>query len=163
MKNQHFRASFVRQYWMVFAGTGLAMVVVMAGVTAALRAFTAKTTPIREDSQSMAFAATSNTADSMSRPVDRPFIAPSPTCRVAQISFLAPSSQATVMDSGFSARRMFIAKQEPAGKPQVVENMCGTKVPFQSSPPAACKKAKAESKLVFILHVSGNFEDPQFT
>jgi hypothetical protein len=163
MKSQQLRASFVRQYWMVFAGTGLAMVVVTAGVAAAIRAFKAETTAIRRDSPPTAVEATSKTTDSASGPVNRPAIAPGAPCRVAEITFLAAASQPTVTDSDVSARPMLIAKQEPADKAQVLENTCGTKVCFQSSPAAACKKAEAESKLVFILHVSGNFEDPQFT
>jgi hypothetical protein len=29
--------------------------------------------------------------------------------------------------------------------------------------PTAAAKAKADEKLVFVLHVSGHFEDPKFT
>jgi hypothetical protein len=39
----------------------------------------------------------------------------------------------------------------------------GTTVTFVSSPSEAARKAKAEEKLVFVLHVSGHFEDPKFT
>jgi hypothetical protein len=39
----------------------------------------------------------------------------------------------------------------------------GTAVDFLDSPTTAAKKAAQEQKLVFVLHVSGNFEDPQFT
>lgn len=39
----------------------------------------------------------------------------------------------------------------------------GTAVDFLDSPAEAAKKAAKEQKLVFVLHVSGNFEDPQFT
>jgi hypothetical protein len=39
----------------------------------------------------------------------------------------------------------------------------GTSVDFLDSPQAAAKQAKKEQKLVFVLHVSGNFEDPRFT
>ena len=39
----------------------------------------------------------------------------------------------------------------------------GTPVEFMSSPSEAAKWAKKEGKLVFVLHVSGNFEDPRFT
>jgi hypothetical protein len=44
------------------------------------------------------------------------------------------------------------------------ETSChGTTVDFVDTPSDAAKKAKKEEKLVFILHVSGNFEDPKFT
>ena len=39
----------------------------------------------------------------------------------------------------------------------------GTAIDFLESPSEAAKKAAAEEKLVFVLHVSGNFEDPKFT
>ena len=39
----------------------------------------------------------------------------------------------------------------------------GTKVEFVETPSEAAAQAKKEEKLVFVLHVSGNFEDPRFT
>lgn len=39
----------------------------------------------------------------------------------------------------------------------------GTAVVWEGSPSEAARKARAEGKLVFVLHVSGNFEDPRFT
>jgi hypothetical protein len=49
---------------------------------------------------------------------------------------------------------------------QKAEGTCGsfgTTVEFVDTPSAAAKQAKKEQKLVFVLHVSGNFEDPRFT
>jgi hypothetical protein len=46
------------------------------------------------------------------------------------------------------------------------EGVCstfGTKVEFVSTPSEAARLAKKEQKLVFVLHVSGKFEDPRFT
>ena len=39
----------------------------------------------------------------------------------------------------------------------------GTAIQWTGSPSEAAAKARAEEKLVFVLHVSGNFEDPAFT
>jgi hypothetical protein len=39
----------------------------------------------------------------------------------------------------------------------------GTSVEFYDTPSEAARHAKKEQKLVFVLHVSGNFEDPRFT
>jgi hypothetical protein len=39
----------------------------------------------------------------------------------------------------------------------------GTKVDFFDTPSQAARQAQKEEKLVFVLHVSGNFEDPRFT
>jgi hypothetical protein len=56
---------------------------------------------------------------------------------------------------------------EPGKKPPKAEGeSCGafgTAVEFYDSPTDAAKHAKKEQKLVFVLHVSGNFEDPRFT
>ncbi|HEX7897508.1 MAG TPA: hypothetical protein VF950_07090 [Planctomycetota bacterium] len=45
---------------------------------------------------------------------------------------------------------------------------CGTRnyetsITWEGSPSEAAQKAREKEKLVFILHVSGNFEDPKFT
>jgi hypothetical protein len=39
----------------------------------------------------------------------------------------------------------------------------GTGIHFVKSPPEAFKKARAENKLVYVMHLSGNFEDKGFT
>jgi hypothetical protein len=39
----------------------------------------------------------------------------------------------------------------------------GTAIDFFDSPSEAAREAKKEGKLVFVLHVSGMFEDPRFT
>jgi hypothetical protein len=44
-----------------------------------------------------------------------------------------------------------------------VEGNCGTCVKFLNNPTEAASRAVCEQKLLFTLHVSGNFEDRQFT
>jgi hypothetical protein len=39
----------------------------------------------------------------------------------------------------------------------------GTSIDFVDTPREASAQAKKEKKLVFVLHVSGHFEDPRFT
>ena len=39
----------------------------------------------------------------------------------------------------------------------------GTSIVWEGSPADAAKRALKEEKLVFVLHVSGEFEDPKFT
>jgi hypothetical protein len=39
----------------------------------------------------------------------------------------------------------------------------GTSVLFEDTPKDAAAKAKKEEKLVFVLHISGHFEDPKLT
>ncbi len=60
------------------------------------------------------------------------------------------------------------AEPAPAALPAVLAaqpeaGTCGTSVAFVPSPKLAAQRAAEEDKLVFILHVSGNFEDPGFT
>ena len=42
-------------------------------------------------------------------------------------------------------------------------NTYGTRVEFEKSPSAAATRAAKEEKLVMVLHVSGIFENPDFT
>jgi hypothetical protein len=39
----------------------------------------------------------------------------------------------------------------------------GTEVAFVDTPSEAAAQAKKDQKLVFVLHLSGHFEDPKFT
>ena len=39
----------------------------------------------------------------------------------------------------------------------------GTSIAWEGDPSEAARKARDQEKLVFVLHVSGNFEDPKFT
>lgn len=52
--------------------------------------------------------------------------------------------------------------QDPACGSCGKENF-GTSVRWEGTPSEAAAKAKEEEKLVFVLHVSGHFEDPRFT
>lgn len=51
--------------------------------------------------------------------------------------------------------------RDKATKPECSSH--GTTIEFVDTPTDAAKQAKKEEKLVFVLHVSGNFEDPRFT
>jgi hypothetical protein len=56
--------------------------------------------------------------------------------------------------------------QQPpvAEKPFPVEpSFCGTTIAFQSNITATFQGARQTGKLVFLLHVSGHFEDSRFT
>jgi hypothetical protein len=61
-------------------------------------------------------------------------------------------------------------KPEPAieapaapSKPAVCPANIGTQITFVKDPPEAFKRAREENKLVFLIHLSGNFEDKEFT
>ena len=70
----------------------------------------------------------------------------------------------------FSAAGMCLAlalgSLTAAGPGPAKEGSCGsygTRVEFVSTPSEAARQAKKEQKLVFVLHVSGHFEDPTLT
>ena len=48
-------------------------------------------------------------------------------------------------------------------KPAEPSGSCGTSIDFFDTPKEAAAQAEKDGKLVFVLHVSGNFEDPRFT
>ena len=50
----------------------------------------------------------------------------------------------------------------PATKPATCGEY-GTSIQFEKSPSDAAKKALKDEKLVMVLHISGYFEDPDFT
>ena len=54
-------------------------------------------------------------------------------------------------------------KQDPPTCVDCKQETYGTTIQWEGSVKDAAKKAKDEKKLVFVLHVSGNFEDPKFT
>jgi hypothetical protein len=53
----------------------------------------------------------------------------------------------------------------PAYAGEKDEGVCsfGTTIDFVDTPKEAADLAKKDGRLVFVLHVSGNFEDPRFT
>jgi hypothetical protein len=68
--------------------------------------------------------------------------------------------------SGGGAAPVATARPQPQPAPKPAEKGCGshgTRIDFVDTPTKAAKIAKKEQKLVFVLHVSGNFEDPRFT
>jgi hypothetical protein len=57
-------------------------------------------------------------------------------------------------------------KTAPIAPVEPSEPTCGkhgTTIEFLATPKEAAEQAKKEGKLVFVLHVSGHFEDPRFT
>lgn len=54
------------------------------------------------------------------------------------------------------------SEQGPGENPAAYEGH-GTAVAFAGNPSEAARRAAQERKLLFVVHLSGNFEDPQFT
>jgi hypothetical protein len=63
------------------------------------------------------------------------------------------------------AVQSFAAPAQPPAppEPRPVGQTYGTRVTFLASPEEAMRVAQRERKLVFVLHVSGNFEESCFT
>jgi hypothetical protein len=74
------------------------------------------------------------------------------------MSTLAAGQRLPVGDAA-SFRR---GEKKPAPATPVCESY-GTAVNFVKTPREASRLADQQDKLVFLLHVSGNFEDDQFT
>ncbi len=55
------------------------------------------------------------------------------------------------------------AQEKAPGCKDCGQESFGTSIVWSGSPSEAAQKAKDEQKLVFVLHVSGYFEDPKFT
>ena len=62
--------------------------------------------------------------------------------------FLIALTAAVIATCGFAAEK---------------DGCFGTTIDFVDTPKDAAALAKKQEKLVFVLHVSGNFEDPRFT
>jgi len=58
------------------------------------------------------------------------------------------------------------APSEAQKKPDFGEPTCGdygTSVKFEKTPKEAATKALKEEKLVLVIHISGHFEEPDYT
>jgi hypothetical protein len=55
------------------------------------------------------------------------------------------------------------AVQNPASQTCPAPTWHGTAVNFVATPTEAARKARKDNKLTFLLHISGNFEDAEFT
>jgi hypothetical protein len=78
--------------------------------------------------------------------------------------FLGAGLLAALWLTSAQADQVKSTKKLPAGleKP-ACDGDFGTSVHFEPTPSDAARKALKEEKLVFVLHVSGLFENPDFT
>jgi hypothetical protein len=65
--------------------------------------------------------------------------------------------------SGARADQVKSGTKVPGLEKATCDGDYGTSVHFEKTPSDAAKKALKEEKLVFVLHVSGIFENPDFT
>jgi hypothetical protein len=67
------------------------------------------------------------------------------------------------LSSSAPTDKVLIKKPAPPAPPGSCGGDYGTEIKFEPTPSAAARKALKEEKLVFVLHVSGLFENPDFT
>lgn len=82
--------------------------------------------------------------------------------RIAVVGLLAVLLTVSAQAGGKASGKV---KPSVAPKPSEAETCgeFGTSVHFEKTPTDAARKALKEEKLVFVLHVSGDFEDSEFT
>jgi hypothetical protein len=99
------------------------------------------------------------------RPPDRSE-AGEPQTGVDWIALLGPELEALAAKSAEPAPapmvEPIVAVPAPA-RPSPPAGTCGTAIDFVSNLAEATDRAKKEHRLLFVLHVSGNFEEPGFT
>jgi hypothetical protein len=78
----------------------------------------------------------------------------------ASVRWMAAGLMAAIFLSPVTAKEQ---KGKPAAGDPEAPSCHGTTVNFVDTPSEAAKQAKKEEKLVFVLHVSGQFEDPGIT
>lgn len=89
---------------------------------------------------------------------------PSPATDAVATSLPAqPALGTSSTEPDGSAQAFAIAKAAEQIPAKPAADFCGTAVSFVATPLIAGQQAAKEHKLLFVLHVSGNFEDPGFT
>jgi hypothetical protein len=148
-----------RAYWPVLLGGSVAIVLVGAGLTVAVQSVR-RPSPQWSKTPSKAIPRLI-IEERIVRGVARPEAPPFAFAAKAALPGTIPAPK-------FQELAMIL--QPPAPEIEVDSNpqdatydTYGTSVNFMRSPTAAVRKARKEDKLLFTLHVSGNFEDPQFT
>ena len=169
-------------YWQVYVGLSLAVLLVSAGLTLAIQNLgrTQPSEKIAADSEGEISIQSGPSQEPKTNPLtsDLPIevavAKPVPTFPF-QVAKMAREPEATTpepepaakLDPAQEETRIVETKPEPAAKAPAAEDKrdptCGTAIHFVHSPTVANRDALKEDKLVFILHVSGNFEDSQFT
>ena len=105
-----------------------------------------------------AIAATNNAE------IPKPSAGPSQPLKAAAVP-AAPASKPRKRPPGNLALAADAAENLPATPPNklVKDRHLGTQLTWAASPEAAALEAQREGKLLFLLHLSGNFELPEFT
>lgn len=92
-------------------------------------------------------------------PVFKPFL---PQATPKQDKQDKQSAPAVTSEPVVEAEQAPVAKNPPA-KDEPACQRFGTAVDFAASPAEAAVRAGKDQKLLFVLHISGNFDDSKFT
>lgn len=114
-----------------------------------------------------AVPAVAESADAVEQPIPKLKLNASltqPFARPTADSLKMPAGQLTVLSSVQGEQSRQCETGQCSG-PRVgpVEGEHGTKIAWADSPDEAMQLARAQNRLVFMMHVSGNFERPGFT
>jgi len=158
-------------YWPVLLGTGIAGFFVVAGVTLAVQTLRRAPAPqpvavtLSEKLPAMALSkmGPAPKVEAIIPPGNAKTAASVPQAKPAET---AEEKSKTKEPAPAQEPDPVIALDEPVTEPPTEVqkcDTCGTSIKFMRSPQAAARSAGNEDKLVFLLHVSGNFEDSKFT
>jgi hypothetical protein len=139
-------------YWRAVTIAAVVSVLAVTGLIVAL-ALTARQRSEKETASAPPLESARPATEPTTAPAaipDRPV--PQEAFPVTQTLAAAPRPQPELSD-------LFLATSGPARACETY----GTKVQFLSNPVDAARRARHEDRLVFLLHVSGNFEDARFT
>jgi hypothetical protein len=93
-------------------------------------------------------------------PVEPAPVPPDPPAEAPPLPILVPPAEVEIVRP---PEAPVLLPELPPEKPAVCAANLGTNIPFVKDPPEAFKQARKEKKLVFMIHLAGNFEDTQFT
>jgi hypothetical protein len=164
----------VLTFWPVLAGTGIALLIVGVGLALAINILRKPASPvvIAPEPGSMRVVAQPPLAKPAAPPASprpAPKSVPSAAEPVPPPSPIPANSPPEAAPGQLKLLDEIDLPPLPIAPPRdeqpVLPNFetHGTAVNFVRSPQVANRQAQLEDKLVFILHVSGNFEDPGFT
>jgi hypothetical protein len=82
---------------------------------------------------------------------------------IASLGLLSAQGLQSSSPTGVVTKKKVVTKPAEVCGDESCGGKYGTAVQFLKSPSEAAQQALKEEKLVFVLHVSGLFEDPDFT
>jgi hypothetical protein len=140
-------------YWPPVVAAGAASILLVAGFLWLVSASSPRL-PAEERSESIALA---QPGAQENKPETSPPLTPAPL-----VETKPEKAKVEAKPAEPEMPKVLVEKKAPeVCKPPT--SLLGTSVEFVDNPATAARTAAREEKLLFVLHVSGNFEDPAFT